>query len=74
MCALSDEQPTGLFDFNSNPREAEKDRPHKAVCLFLVLQRGFEPRTPCLKGRIKTACYAVVFNIDNKVDNRRLLW
>ena len=39
--------------------------------LLVVLQRGLEPRTPCLKGRIKTACYKVVFNIDNRIDNRQ---
>ena len=38
----------------SNPPDAKKRRTTKVVRLFLVPRRGFEPRTPCLKGRCST--------------------
>ena len=40
---------TGI-NFDS-PGATRKNLPAKRRGDFLVLQRGFEPRTPCLKGR-----------------------
>ena len=38
----------------SHPLWHQKEKHRKAVLLFLVPRRGFEPRTPCLKGRCST--------------------
>ena len=32
-------------------RGNDKNKKHGKPCFLLVIQRGFEPRTPCLKGR-----------------------
>ncbi len=47
-----------LVSVGSNPVEMRKTgRPRMAVCLSLVLQRGFEPRTPCLKGKTPVSIF-----------------
>lgn len=40
---------------NENNQKRSKDT--LLVVFVLVLQRGLEPRTPCLKGRIETAYF-----------------
>ena len=42
------------------------------VAFWLVLQRGLEPRTPCLKGRKKSRIFRASRVFDNRADNKRV--
>jgi len=43
--------------------ETQKEKHRKAMLFFLVPRRGFEPRTPCLKGTIN----AMITNVYNGI-------
>ena len=50
-----------LVSVGSRPSNMRKtSRPRMAVCLFLVLQRGLEPRTPCLKAILPVEIFGLI--------------
>ena len=55
VCTGRCKPPMWLADMIRIPRGATKKKTPVGGSSFLVLQRGFEPRTPCLKGRC-SAC------------------